>query len=324
MFRILSYIDFASKCSNFSEIIYTSSSFELNCSDLLAVSGAYRIFLSLSIFHCVLFFATLGVNSNRTRRARIHNGFWAWKVLFLVGLIFGSFLIKTTPNIEIVLMIIGMVGASAFLVVQLFCLSDFAANWAVSWEAAAAEKGNHWNVFIWILSLLFSAMFCAISYLMYNVFLFYPDGSPCTENVIVLVSNGLLSLILLLTSFLCLSQRSSSSILQCSILSVYISFLTASALASFPAQEHVTNAQPANTTTAKLTRCRDFSFLESFVSDDNLMLPDSVQHPRYNQSGTADYLVYNVDNTPIVSLDTLLRAMSLMFGKNIFFVLFNL
>jgi di/tricarboxylate transporter len=59
-------------------------------------------------------------------------------------------MVKLTEDIETVVMIIGLVGASVFLVVQLFCLSDFAANWAISWEQARERNGNHWNVLIWI------------------------------------------------------------------------------------------------------------------------------------------------------------------------------
>ena len=77
---------------------------------------------------------------------------------------------------------------------KLFCLSDFAANWALSWEKAAVTKGIHWNVCIWMVSILFSAFYCVCCYLMYRVFLHRPDGSPCTQNMVVLCSNGLISL----------------------------------------------------------------------------------------------------------------------------------
>ena len=145
-----SFVNFESSCQNISSVVYSSSSLKLHCSDLLAVSGAYRIFISLSLFHCFLFFLTLGVNSNVSCRARIHNGFWGWKIIFLFILIFLSFLVETTPSVEMVLMIIGMVGASFYIFVQLFSLSDFAANWALSWEAAAAKNGPHWTCLIWL------------------------------------------------------------------------------------------------------------------------------------------------------------------------------
>jgi len=35
-------------------------------------------------------------------------------------------------------------------------LYDLATNVALSWELAAIERGYHWNILIWTLSLLFS------------------------------------------------------------------------------------------------------------------------------------------------------------------------
>ena len=114
IFSIRNHFDFDRKCSNLS----LSSSISIYCSELLAVSGAYRIFIALSIFHCFLFFATLGVTGNESIRAKIHNGYWGWKIFVLFVLIFSSFFIKTSTWAEKILMIIGMVGASVFLVVQ--------------------------------------------------------------------------------------------------------------------------------------------------------------------------------------------------------------
>lgn len=47
-------------------------------------------------------------------------------------------------------MIVGMVGACVFIIVQLLCLIDFSSNWALSWEAAADGRcgsGWLWKVF---------------------------------------------------------------------------------------------------------------------------------------------------------------------------------
>ena len=176
-------------------------------------------------------------------------------------------------------------------------------------------SGSHWTVFIWIVSVLLSLCFCCTCYLMYRVFLHTPDGRPCTENMVVLVSNGSLSLVLLLTSFLCLSQNSSTSILQCSILSIYISFLTASALASYPPME-----EPFSTSlnlTENQIRCRDFKFLESFVNGPNIKLPE-IQDEIREESPVNSALVYNMKETlSVVSLDSLLRVFALVFGNTL-------
>ena len=114
-----------------------------------------------------------------------------------------------------------------------------------------------------------------------------------------------------MTSFLCLTQRSSSSILQSSILSVYIAFLTCSALASFPTTESETST----------TRCRDFTFIQSFFNGENEQLPKNVSQieslsiiSSSDRFGSSP-LVYNaVEDVPKVSLDWLLRATALLFA----------
>ena len=116
-----------------------------------------------------------------------------------------------------------------------------------------------------------------------------------------------------MTSFLCLTQRSTSSILQSSILSVYIAFLTCSALASFPSSE----------TETVTTRCRDFTFIQSFFNGENERLPKNVSFVKLSSEGFGSSpLVYNaVEDNPMVSLDWLLRQ---QFQINITFILIYL
>ena len=113
-----------------------------------------------------------------------------------------------------------------------------------------------------------------------------------------------------MTSFLCLTQRSTSSILQSSILSVYIAFLTCSALASFPSSE----------TETVTTRCRDFTFIQSFFNGENERLPKNVSFVKLSSEGFGSSpLVYNaVGDNPMVSLDWLLRQ---QFQINITYIL---
>ena len=106
-------------------------------------------------------------------------------------------------------MIIGMVGACIFIIIQLLCLIDFSSNWALSWEAAADGKyGSGWLCLIGLTSTSLSMIFFTACYLMYKVFLRRPDGSMCSENGLILCFNGLTSCILLLTNMFCLAQRS--------------------------------------------------------------------------------------------------------------------
>ncbi|CBY12492.1 unnamed protein product [Oikopleura dioica] len=86
---------------------------------------------------------------------RLHNGFWFWKSALLLVNLYATFKVNISPAMNL-LMIVGVFGGCMFLIIQLFCLYDLATNVALSWELAAIERGYHWNILIWTLSLLFS------------------------------------------------------------------------------------------------------------------------------------------------------------------------
>ena len=48
-------------------------------------------------------------------------------------------------KIQNVVMLIGMVGACIFILIQLLCLIEFSSNWALSWEVESDGKcGDAW------------------------------------------------------------------------------------------------------------------------------------------------------------------------------------
>lgn len=71
------------------------------------------------------------VKTSSDRRAYIHNGFWAWKFLILIGLTLGTFFIRRGA-FDFIWMIFGLIGGflvrienySVFLL-QFVCFSSF-------------------------------------------------------------------------------------------------------------------------------------------------------------------------------------------------------
>ncbi|CBY32839.1 unnamed protein product [Oikopleura dioica] len=178
--------------------------FSFHCDDLTLPAGIYRIFFNLSFFHVILLFVTVGTKTNRSVSARLHNGFWFWKSALLLVNLYATFKVNISPAMNL-LMIVGVFGGCMFLIIQLFCLYDLATNVALSWELAALERGYHWNILIWTLSLLFSGISICAYLLMFKIFTASSNGTICVYNATIFGINGTLSLVSILLSFLYLS-----------------------------------------------------------------------------------------------------------------------
>ena len=150
------------------------------------------------------------------------------------------------------------------------------------------------------------------------------DGLKCSENALILCFTGLSSTILLLTSMFCLSQRSRSAVLQCSIVSVYISFLTASALAAFPPKEihgSIVSNVTATVVTTKLVKCRNYAIFGLVNEQMEIGTAYLFNQPSIIVSGgaieninhRAHYVPPEQEHTE-VTMDHLMRAAAIAFA----------
>ncbi|CAG5111955.1 Oidioi.mRNA.OKI2018_I69.chr2.g6222.t3.cds [Oikopleura dioica] len=263
--------------------------FSFHCDDLTAPAGIYRIFFNLSFFHLLLLVITVGTKTNRSVSARLHNGFWFWKSALLLVNLYATFKVNISPAMN-VLMIIGVAGGCAFLIIQLFCLYDLATNVALSWELAAIERGYHWNLLIWTLSLLFSGISICAYVLMFHIFTKSSDGRTCVYNATIFGVNATLSLVSVLVSFLYLSKTSSSGhdVLQSSLLTLYVTFLVGTSLNSYPNKD-------------KSESCRDFTFVEKILSQQNPSRSSGYISPNESFFGARtvsaeEALVFEIEN----------------------------
>ena len=81
------------------------------------------------------------VKSSKDPRAALHNGLWFFKVLAVIGICIGAFFIKD-PNFAKAWMVIGMIGAFLFILIQLVLLIDFAHSWNESWVEKFEDSQN--------------------------------------------------------------------------------------------------------------------------------------------------------------------------------------
>ena len=202
------------------------------CKNAVGYLAVYRIMFATTMFFVVMALIMFGVKSSNDSRAMIQNGFWGPKYLLLIGSIVGAFFIPETSNFSSNWMIFGMIGGFLFIMIQLILIVDFAHSWAENWVEKLEETESKWYYCgLIFFTLLNYAMSIAAVVLLFN---YYTSGESCGWQKFFISSNLVLSVLLSVLSILPRIQESQprSGLLQSSILTLYIFYLTWSALGS--------------------------------------------------------------------------------------------
>lgn len=206
-----------------------------NCNRLVGYLAVYRVSFTMVVFHVSLMLLMICVSSSQDCRAGVQNGFWFIKALVLVGLCVGAFCIPQDEEFSIVWMYVGMVGGILFIILQMFLIVDFAHVWHRNWSGGA--NGNR----AWCCALYFCATVFLIvaSGAAVALYLFYVPHELCTKGQVFVLVNAGLCLVMCFISVLPCTKRvnSNAGLLQPTIISVYVMYLTWSALISIPAVE---------------------------------------------------------------------------------------
>ncbi|KAK4688671.1 serine incorporator 1, partial [Tremellales sp. Uapishka_1] len=201
------------------------------CYGLLAV---HRFCFALALFHLLLSASLVGVQSTKTKRAAIQNGWWGPKLLLYFLLSFLCFLI---PN-EFFMAYgsyVAPIGAFMFILIGLVLLVDFAHTWSETcldnWERS---DSNLWQ-FILVGSTF--GMFAASITLTTLLYVFFA-GSGCGTNTFFITFNLILSVIVTVLAISHPVQEANpkSGLTQASMVAAYCTYLTASAVANHAAE----------------------------------------------------------------------------------------
>merc|ERR1719328_417558 len=177
----------------------------------------------------------IGVRTSRDPRAGWQNGFWGVKYLIIVGGCVGAFFIPH-GSFGPTWMYFGLLGGFAFILVQLVLIVDFAHSWAEGWqENYRSSSDQHW---FWALlsSTVFFYICCLISIgLCFGYYTGLHTGD-CRLHEFFISFNMILCLIISVTSVLPIIQehQPNSGLLQASFVSLYILYLTWSAMSNQP------------------------------------------------------------------------------------------
>ncbi|XP_023394871.2 serine incorporator 4 isoform X1 [Loxodonta africana] len=199
---------------------------------VLSGSGAvYRVCAGTATFHLLQAVLLVHLHSPTSPRAKLHHSFWLLKLLFLLGLCAVAFCIPD-EHLFPAWHYIGICGGFAFILLQLVLITAFAHSWNKSWETGAAQDCG-WLLAVLLATMVFYSMAGMAAVLL---FLHYTHPAGCLLNKMLL---GLHLCLCVLLSFLstapCIRlKQTRSGLLQASLISCYIMYLTFSALSSRP------------------------------------------------------------------------------------------
>ncbi|XP_069035459.1 serine incorporator 1 isoform X2 [Lepisosteus oculatus] len=205
----------------------------VNCDVIVGYKAVYRICFGMSV--CFLAFALLMINVKNSRdpRAAVHNGFWFFKVAAIIAVTVGAFYIPEGPFTR-TWFVVGTSGAFCFILIQLVLLVDFAHSWNESW----VEKMEEGNSRCWYAALLsvtgLNYVLSLIAVVLFYVFYTHPED--CALNKFFISFNMLLCIGASVVSVLPKVQATQpqSGLLQSSIITLYMMYLTWSAMTNEP------------------------------------------------------------------------------------------
>jgi len=208
---------------------------KIKCEDAIGYLAVYRICFVVTLFFLLMALLMLGVKTSRDPRAGLQNGFWGVKYLLIIAGCIGAFFIPH-GGFGPTWMYFGLIGGLLFIVIQLVLIIDFAHGWAESWQGQYQNSEDQ----RWFYALLaFTGLFYVLTFVAIVLEYSYYTGSShgqCKLHEFFISINMILCLVLSVTSVLPVVQehQPNSGLLQSSFVSLYIIYLTWSAMSNQP------------------------------------------------------------------------------------------
>jgi len=214
--------------------ISNGANVQVDCGVVVGFQAVYRLCLIVTLFFSLMALIMIGVRSSNDPRAGIQNGFWGFKYILIIGGMIGSFWIPADGPFGDVWMYFGMVGGFLFILIQLVLIVDFAHSWAELWYGNYQENESKG----WLAALLsFTVMMYAGAITAFVLLIVYYTGEhagQCKLHEFFASFNLLICVGLSVVSILPKVQEHmpQSGLLQSSMVSLYVLYLTWSAVSN--------------------------------------------------------------------------------------------
>lgn len=229
---LLRKVPFCANSTSTSSLIIPSTT-TFDCTNAVGYLAVYRVCFALLVFFVTMAAMMINVRSSRDGRSAIQNGFWGLKFLIVIAIAVGAFFIKD-GQFGTWMMWIGMLGGSAFILIQLVLIIDFAHKWADIWVGEYEETQSRG----WFVALMSAT---AIQYVLSLVgiillFTYYTHSDDCALNKFFISFNMILCIAVSVLSITPRVQEAQprSGLLQSAIVTLYTVYLTWSAIANNP------------------------------------------------------------------------------------------
>lgn len=205
------------------------------CDEFTGYTAVYRLMFATTVFFAVLGVLMIKVKSTRDPRVPLHRGLFGIKFLLLLGLIVGAFFIPQSDGFFTTWKIFGLSGSFLFLLIQFMLIIMFADDWANDWVGRMEEEDSNSYYYSLICCTLLNFCLALTGFILFYVY--YSTGaSGCGLHKFFISANLVVCVALSVVSIIPKVQESQprSGLLQASVVSLYLCYLTWSALNSSP------------------------------------------------------------------------------------------
>ncbi|CAH1802927.1 unnamed protein product [Owenia fusiformis] len=211
--------------------------FNENCLSLVGYMAVYKLCLAVVTFHILLAIITFWVTTSAGWRGGIHNGYWLFKFLILGGFVAGAFFIPG-GTFSGVWLYVGMAGGFLFIILQLIVLVDFSYQWNGKWLDNAKTNKCYYLALLSV-SVIFFCVAAVGAVLLFVFYTSWDNVEDCKLNKIFIGCNAGACLIMSVISIMPCTKKlnRNTGYLPASVISVYVMYLTWSALTSQPAEK---------------------------------------------------------------------------------------
>ncbi|CAG2103228.1 unnamed protein product [Medioppia subpectinata] len=156
--------------------------------------------------------------------------FWGIKYLILIGFTVGAFFIPEDSSFGEVWKYFGLIGGFLFILIQLILIIDFAHSWAENWVSKLEDSGSKWYYYGLVSVTIFNYLATITAIVLFYVY--YTAHTGCHLHKFYISFALILCVIMSVLSILPKVQeyQQRSGLLQSSLISLYICYLTWSAM----------------------------------------------------------------------------------------------